>query len=93
MFFPYTHKNINRKYNSSTRCNVYLRLPTSKIDKTAGNILLIKHIACTVMLSHCIKRHANDILHVDHTFQSCYIYGLSKGEKNEYIIRINYQTD
>lgn len=39
------------------------------------------------------KKHANDILHVDHTFQSCYIYSLSKGKKNEYIIRINYQTD
>lgn len=93
MFFPYMRKNINRKYNSSTRCN--LCLPTSKIDKTAGIILIIKPKACTVMLSHCIKKkkHANDILHVDHTFQSCYIYSLSKGKKNEYIIRINYQTD
>lgn len=27
------------------------------------------------------KKHANDILHVDHTFQSCYIYSLSKGKK------------
>lgn len=37
LFFPYMRKNINRKYNSSTRCNVYLCLPTSKIDKTEGN--------------------------------------------------------
>lgn len=64
-----------------------------KLTKRKGIILLIKPIACTVILSHCIKIHANDILHVDHTFQSCYIYSLSKGKKNEYIIRINYQTD
>lgn len=83
LVFIYMRKNINRKYNSSTRCN--LCLPTSKIDKTAGIILIIKPIACTVMLSHCIKKHANDILQFDHTFQSCYIYSLSKGKKNEYI--------
>lgn len=49
-------QNINRKYNSPTKSNVYLCLDISEIHKTVRYILFIMFIAPTIMLLHYIKR-------------------------------------
>lgn len=68
-------------------------MPSYFGNRQNGGIYPINDVYIMYCNAIALRKHANNILLVDHSFQSCDIDSIKKRKNDWYIIRINYQSE